>query len=187
MDVSSTSNNSLNAEQIATLANFEFALSNAVHKVLLPSGSPGGGAQSKLKTRGVVADLTTGVPVIGVFLRPMASLLEALNLDSANFKPGSSAFSLALLNEEQSMKLAQFQTILRQEVKTVFPDFDDSASPDPPSPSEASPNDVKPSPTPEPSSNTPEDDGSDSGTSSPDDASPADVPASTPISSPAPK
>ena len=185
VDVASASNSSLNVEQIAALANFEFALSNAVHKVL-SGGNPEGGTQSKLKARGLVplGELTTGVPMIGPFLRPLVSLLEALNLDSVDAKPNS-VFSLALLNEDQSTKLAQFQTILRQEIAKVLPDASSPTPPDAPSPSKASPNDAKPSQTPSP--NTSDDDGSDDDTPSPDDASPADEPASTPISSPGPK
>jgi len=186
VDVASASNGSLDAEQIAALATFEFALSNAVHKVLLSDGNPEGGAQSKLKARGVVplGELTTGVPMIGPFLRPFVSLLEAIELDSVDAKPNS-VFNLALLNEDQSAKLARFQTILRQELANVLPNASNSTSPDAPLPSKASPNDVEASPTPSP--DTSEDDGSDSDTPSPDDASPADVPVSTPVPSPAPK
>lgn len=186
MDVASASNGSLNAEQIAALANFEFALSNAAHKVLLSGGNPEDGAQSKLKARGVVplGELAAGVPMIGPFLRPLVPLLEALNLDSVDAK-ANSVFSLALLNEYQSTKLAQFQTILRQELANVLPDASSSTPPDATLPSKASPDDVKPSQTPSP--NTSEDDGSDSDTPSSDDASPADVPDSTPVSSPVPK
>lgn len=186
MDVGSASNSSLNVEQIAALANFEFALSNAVHKVL-SDGSPEGGAQAKLKARGVVplGELTTGVPMIGPFLRPFVPLLEALNLDSVETKPNS-VFSLALLTEDQSTKLAQFQTILRQEIAKVLPsDTSDPTPPDAPSPSKASPDDAEPSQTPSP--NTSDDDGSDSDVPSTDDVSPADEPASTPVPSPGPK
>ena len=183
MDVASASNSSLDAEQIAALATFEFALSNAAHKVL-SSGSTAGGAQSKLKTRGVVplGELTTGIPMIGPFLRPLVPLLGALNLDSVDAKPNS-VFSLALLTEDQSTKLAQFQTILRQEIQNALPNASNSTSPDAPLPSKASPDDddAKPSQTPPP--NTSEDGSSDSDTPSPDDTSPADVPASTPVSS----
>lgn len=185
VDVASASNGSLNVEQIAALANFEFALSNAVHKVL-SGGSPEGGSQSKLKARGLVplGELTTGVPMIGPFLRPLVSLLEALNLDSVDAKPNS-VFSLALLNEDQSTKLAQFQTILRQELAKVLPDASNPTLPDAPSPSKASPNDAKPSQPPSP--NTSDDDGSDSDTPSFDDALPVDEPASIPVPSPSPK
>lgn len=170
MDVASASNSSLDAEQIAALASFEFALSNAVHKVL-SDGSPDGSAQSKLKARNLVplGELTTGVPMIGPFLRPLVSLLEALNLDSVDAKPNS-VFSLALLNENQSTKLAQFQTILRQEIANVLPNASNSTLPDVPMPSKASPDDVKPSQMP-----------------SPEGASPADLPDPTPVTSPVPK
>jgi len=175
MDVSSASNSSLNAEQIATLANFEFALSNAAHKVLLSDGNPEGSAQSKLKARGLfpLGELTTGVPMIGPFLRPVVPLLEALNLDSVDVTTNS-VFSLALLNEDQSTKLAQFQTVLRQEIASVFPNASNSTPPDAPLPPDVSPD-------------ASEDGSSDSDTPSPDDASPADVPASTPVASPVPK
>ena len=76
MDVASASNSSLNAEQIAALATFEFALSNAAHKVLSGENTAG-----------------------GPFLRPLVSLSGALNLDSVDVKPNS-VFSLALLTEE---------------------------------------------------------------------------------------
>jgi hypothetical protein len=182
LDVASASDGSLNAEQIAALASFEFALSNAVHEVL-SGASPEGGAQSKLKARGLMplGELVTGVPMIGSFLLPLVSLLEALNLDSVDAKPNS-VFSFALLSEDQSTKLAQFQTILRQELTKVLPDASNPTPPDAPSPSKASPNDAKPSQAPSPS--TSDDDSSDSDTPSPDDASPADKPASTPVSSP---
>ena len=189
LDISSAAKSSLNAEQIATLANFEFALSNAAHKVLLSEGNLEGGAQSKLKARGIVplADLTTAVPVIGPFLRPLVPLLQALNLDSVDAKPGA-VFSLALLNKDQSEKLALFQTVLQQELASVLPNADNSTSPDAPSPStEASPDDVMPSSVPEPSPDTFEDNSFDSDGPSPADASLADTPASTPASSPAPK
>jgi len=183
IDVSSASNSFLNAEQIATLANFEFALSNAAHKVLLSNENPQVGAQSKLKARGVVplGELATAVPMIGPFLRPMLPLLEALNLDDVGAKPGS-VFSLALLNEAQFASLALFQTVLLQEVENVFPNANNSTPLDAPLPSKASPNDVMPSPTPEPHPGASEDDGSDS-----DAPSPADVPDSTNSSSPAPR
>ena len=176
MDVASASNSSLNAEQITALANFEFALSNAVHKCLSDGTPNSSGAQSKLKTREAVplAELTTGVPVIGPFMRPLVSLLEALDLDSVDAKPNS-VFSLALLNEDQSTKLAQFQTILRQEFANVFPDVSNSTLPDS---SKASPDGAKPSQPPSP--NASDGDASGGDTPSPDDASPADVPASTP-------
>ena len=182
MDVASASNSSLNAEQITALANFEFALSNAVHKCLSDGTPDSSGAQSKLKTREAVplAELTTGVPVIGPFMRPLVSLLEALDLDTVDAKPNS-VFSLALLSEDQSTKLAQFQTILRQEFANVFPDVPNSTLPDPSSPSKASPDNTKPSQPP--SSNASDGDGSDGDTLSPDNALPADLPTSTPISS----
>lgn len=189
MDVASASKSSLTAEQIATLANFEFALSNAVHKALLPDGNPQvAGAQSKLKARGVVplGELTTAVPVVGPFLRPLVALLGALDLENVDAKPGS-VFSLALLNEAQAAKLALFQTILRQEVESVFPNATESTPPDAPLPSKASPNDAMPSPTPELSPDTSEDEGSESDTPSPEAPSPADVPDSARLSSPSPK
>ena len=182
MDVTSASNSPLNAEQITALANFEFALSNAVHKCLSDGTPDSSGAQPKLKAREAVplAELTTGVPMIGPFMRPLVSLLEALDLGSIDPKPNS-VFSLALLNADQSTKLAQFQTILQQEFENVFPDASNSTLPDVPSPSKASPDDTKPSQAPSP--NASDGDASDSGTPSPDDALPADVPASTPVSS----
>ena len=182
MDVASASNSSLDAEQIAALASFEFALSNAVHKVL-SDGSPDGSAQSKLKARNLVplGELTTGVPMIGPFLRPLVSLLEALNLDSVDAKPNS-VFSLALLNENQSTKLAQFQTILRQEIANVLPNASNSTLPDVPMPSKASPDDVKPSQMPSPDASN-----FDSDVPSPEGASPADLPDPTPVTSPVPK
>jgi hypothetical protein len=188
MDVATATNSSLNAEQIAALANFEFALSNAAHKVLLSDENPQVGAQSKLKARAVVplGELTTAVPMIGPFLRPLVPLLGALSLENVDAKPGS-VFSLALLNESQAATLALFQTILRQEVEKVLPNANNSTPPDAPPPSKASPNDVMPSPTPELSPDTSEDGGSDGDTTSPEDTSPADVPDSTRLSSPAPK
>ena len=185
MNVASAPNASLDADQIAALANFEFALSNAAHKVLSPGGNPESGAQSKLKARGVVplGELTTGVPVIGPFLRPFVPLLEALGLDSVDAEQNS-VFSLALLNEEQSTKLAQFQTFLRQEIASVFPNVTSSNPPDATPPSKSSPDDAKPSQAPSP--NTSGDDDSDSDIPSPDDTSPAGVPASVPVASPAP-
>lgn len=178
IDVASASQTSLNAEQIVALANFEFALSNAAHKVLLSDRSPEVGAQSKLKARGVVplGELMTAVPTIGPFLRPIVPLLTALDLEYVDAKPGS-VFSLALLNQGQSAKLALFQTILGQEVENILPNANNSTLPDVPLPSKASPNDVMPSPTPEPFQ-----DGSES-----DVPSPAVAPDSTPLSSPAPK
>ncbi|KAF9654439.1 hypothetical protein BDM02DRAFT_3106843 [Thelephora ganbajun] len=186
MEVASASKSSLNAEQIATLANFEFALSNAAHKVLLSGRNFESGAQSKLKARGVfpLGELATGVPMIGPFLRPLVPLLEALGLDSVDAKPNS-VFSLALLNEEQSVKLSLFQTILRQELVNVLPNAYNSTPPDAPSPSKASPENVQPSPSPSPDAS--EDDVSDSDTPSPNDASLAGEPASTPVSSSVPK
>jgi hypothetical protein len=184
MDVASASKTSLNAEQVATLASFEFALSNAVHKVLLSDSNLGGGAQSKLKVRGdfPLGELATAVPVIGPFLQPFVSLLKALNLYSVDAKPGS-VFSLALLNEDQSAKLVQFQTILRQEVANILPNAFNSTVPDASSPSEADPDGAKPPQSPD----TPEGEGSDDDTSSPEDSLPAQVPDSTSTSSPAPK
>jgi len=174
LNVASASDTSLNAEQIAALANFEFALSNAVHKVLSPGGTPEGGAQSKLKARGVVplGELTTGVPIIGAFLRPFVLLLEALKLDSVDAETNS-VFSLALLNEEQSTKLAQFQTILRQEYAEFLPNVTDSSPPGATLPSKSSPDDTKPSQAPSPNTSDGDDSGSDA--PSPDDASPADA------------
>lgn len=185
VDVTSASNGSLNAEQIATLANFEFALSNAAHKVL-SSGNPQGDVQSKLKTRGAfpLGELVTSVPMIGSFLRPIVPLLEALGLDSVDATPNS-VYSMALLTEDQSAKLSQLRSFLRQEVEKVFPNASNPTPSDVPSPSKASPDDTKVSPTPPP--DTSEDDGSDSDTPSPEDASPADEPVATPVSSPAPK
>lgn len=190
MDVASASQISLNAEQIAALANFEFALSNAAHKVLLSDGNPEVLAQSKLKARGVVplGELTTAVPTIGPFLRPIVPLLKVLNLEYVDAKPGS-VFSSTLLNEAQSSKLALFQTILRQEVENmnILPDANNSTPPDAPLPSKASPDDVIPSPTPEPSPDASGDDGSDSEAPSPDDTSPVDAPDSIHLPSLAPK
>ena len=180
MDVASASKVSLNAEQIAILANFEFALSNAAHTVLTDgSGNPDGGAQSKLKVRGTVplAELTTAIPVVGPFLLPLASMLGALGLDSVDAK-SNSVFNLALLTEDQSMKLAQFQTILRQQTATFLPN---STTPDATSPSKASPDDPGSSP------DTSEGNSSDDGAPSPEGTLPMDVPDSTPTSSPAPK
>lgn len=185
MDVASASTSSLDAEQIAMLANFEFALSNAAHKVLLPDGNPAIGAQSKLKVRAVVpsvvplGQLTTAVPIIGPFLQPLLPLLQALDLEYVDAKPGS-VFSLALLNQDQSAKLSLFQTILRQEVDKFLPNANNSTPPDAPSP-----NDVIPPPTPESSQGAPEN-GSDA--PSPDGTSPVNTPDSgTLLSSPAPK
>ena len=188
MDVASASKTSLNAEQIAALANFEFALSNAAHKVLLSVENPEVAAQSKLKARGVVplGELTTAVPMIGPFLRPLVPLLTALNLEYVDSKSGS-AFSLALLNEDQSDKLTLFQTILRQEVENIFPNANNSTPSDAPLPSKASPNDVMPSPTPELSSDTPEDEASDRDVPSPGDTPPMDASNSTHLSSPSPE
>ena len=186
MDVASVSNTSLDAEQIAALASFEFALSNAVHKVLLSSGSPGGGAQSKLNAREFfpLGGLVSGVPLVGAFLKPVVPLLEALRLDSINVTP-TSVFSTALLSEDQSTKLAQFQSILQKEIESALPDAFKPTPPDVPLPSKASPDDVKASPTASPG--TSEDNNSDPNTPSPDDASPADAPVTTPVSSPAPE
>lgn len=182
MDVASASNSTLNADQIATLASFEFALSNAVHKVLLSSGNTEGTSQSKLETRGAMplAEVVTAIPMFGPFMIPLVPMLEALGLDSVNVTPNS-VFSMALLNEEQSAKLAQFQTILREEIEKVLPNTSNTSPPDAPSPSKASPDDAKASPTP--SADTSEDDDSDLSTPSPDDASPADIPVATPVSS----
>lgn len=186
VDVASASNISLDAEQIATLATFEFALSNAVHKVLLSSGSPEGGAQSKLKTRDVfpLASVVSSAPLVGAFLQPVVPLLETLRLDSMNVTP-TSAFSTALLNEDQSAKLVQFQSILQEELKSALPNVFDPTPSDAPLPSKSSPEEVKASPTSSPDAS--EDEDADPTTPSPDNASPADVPFVTPLSSPAPK
>lgn len=187
MDVASASTTSLNAEQITTLANFEFALSNAVRKVLPSSVNPEGGAQSKLRAAGVypLGDIATGLPLVGAFLQPILPFLEAVGLDSIT-ATSSSVFSTALLNEDQSAKLAQFQSILKQEIENILPPNDSSSTPsDAPLPSKASPEDVKASPTPSPGAS--EDEDSDPSAPSPDDASPADVPVATPVSSPAPE
>jgi len=186
LDVASASDSTLNAEQIGALATFELALSNAAHKVLLSSGTPKDGAQSKLKARGSfpLGEVTAGVPLIGPFLRPVTSLLESLGLGSVNATP-SSVFSSGLLSEYQSAKLAQFRSILQQEIENILPDVSDTTPSDVPLPSKASPDDVEVSPTPSPG--TSEDDDSNRSTPSPDDASPADVPVATPVSSPAPK
>lgn len=180
MDVASASKASLNAEQIATLAGFEFALSNAVHKVLLSDGNLDGGVQSKLKARGLVplGELCTAAPLIGSFLQPLVPLLKAIDLESVDAKPGS-VFSSAFLTEDQSAKLALFQTVLRQEVATALPNVNNSTTPDAHLPSKASPDDDKPS-TPGPSPDTPGDDGPNS------DSSPPNVPDST-LPSPAPE
>ena len=187
MDVASASTTSLNAEQVAALANFEFALSNAVRKVLPSSGTPEGAAQSKLRAAGVypLGDIATGIPLVGAFLQPILPFLEATGLNSISATP-SSVFSMKLLNEDQSAKLAQFQSILKQEIENILPPNDSSSTPsDAPSPSKASPEDVKASPTPSPDTSEDEDEGSSA--PSPDDASPADVPVATPLSSPGPK
>lgn len=164
IDVATASKTSLNTEQIATLANFEFALSNAMHKVL-SDGSPQGVAQSKLQARGAIplGELIAGLPLIGPFLLPLVSLLKVIGLEFVDAKQGS-AFSLALLNEDQSTKLAQFQTILRQEVATFLPN---SSTPD------ASP--------------SPESNNSNSDAPSPDNVPPEEATGSIPMSPPASK
>lgn len=185
VDVASASTSSLNAEQVAALASFEYALSNAVRKTLPSSGNPEGGAQSKVRASGGVyplGDVATGLPMVGVFLQPILPFLEALGLDSIPATSSSSVFSTALLNEDQSTKLAQFQSNLKQEIEKVFPSDSDSTPSDAP---KASPEDAKASPTPSP--DTSEDEDSDSNTPSPDDPSPADVPVATPVPSPGPK
>jgi len=188
VDVASASTRSLNAEQVTALASFEFALSNAVRKTLPSSGNPEGGAQAKLRATGGVyplGDVATGLPMVGAFLQPVLPFLEALDLDSIP-ATSSSVFSTALLNEDQSTKLARFQSILKQEIEEIFSNDSSSTPSDAPLPSKASPeDDVKASPTPSP--DTSEDDGSGSDAPSPDDASPADVPVATPVSSPGPK
>ena len=187
MDVASASTSSLNAEQVTALASFEFALSNAVRKTLPSSGNPESGAQAKLRAAGGVyplGDVATGLPIVGAFLQPILPFLKALDLDSIP-ATSSSVFSTALLNEDQSTKLARFQSILKQEIEEIFPNDSNSTPSDAPLPSKASPEDVKASPTPSP--DTSEDDGSDSNAPSPGDASPADVPVPTPVSSPGPE
>lgn len=184
LDVASASTTSLNAEQIAALATFEFALSNAAHKVL-SNGNPEGSAQSKLKAREAMSlgALITAVPLFGPFLQPCVPLLKGLNLDMIDAKHGS-VFNLALLNEDQAAKLAQFQTILRQEVASVSPNINNGTTPDASVPSEASPNDAEPSPAPEKPLDTPEGQGSDPSDASPSsDGSPTDGPDVTPMSS----
>lgn len=188
LDVASALKTPLNVEQIATLANFEFALSNAAHKVLASGGNAEGGAQTKLKAGGTVplAELATAVPMIGPFLQPFVPLLRFLNLDTLDAKPGS-VFSLALLNENQSAKLAQFQTILRQEVANVLPNVSNTPTSDPPMPSKASPSDdVEPSSTPEIPSDASGGEGPGSSASSPDDISQAERQDSTLMTPPAP-
>ncbi|KAF9787062.1 hypothetical protein BJ322DRAFT_698526 [Thelephora terrestris] len=176
MDVASASKASLNSEQIATLASFEFALSNAVNKVLLSDGNLDSGAQSRLKARGVVplGELATSVPIIGGFLQPFVPLLGSLGFESVDAKLGS-VFSMELMNEEQSAKLALFQTIFQQELASILPNVSNFTTPDARVPSKASPDDVKPS-TPGLSPDTPGDDGPNSDSSLPVDSSPADVP-----------
>jgi len=188
LDVASASTTSLKAEQIAALATFEFALSNAAHKVL-SDGNPGGDAQSKLKAREAMSlgALITAVPLFGPFLQPCVPLLKGLNLDAIDAKHGS-VFNLALLNEDQAAKLTQFQTILRQEIASVSPNINNATTPDASVPFEASPDDAGPSPTPEQPLDTTKGQGSDPSDASPaNDGSPTDGPDTTPMPSLAPK